>query len=87
MIERVFQSAALRKYPEGPLLSRQAFRYDLYVCFGRAIETNLLAEKSLSDVVVYCVALKLAGPGGVAFTVDEAGKVARDLVAAEEVAA
>jgi len=80
-IEKVFERVAELKYPDGQLDSlRTAFMCELYVTFGRAIETDMLSERSIEDVVRYCASLKLAGAGGTDWTRDQADCAVSELI-------
>lgn len=82
-IEKVFDRVAELKYPNGKPLSglRTAFKCEIYVTFGRAIETEMLAENTFEQVVIYCASLKLAGVGGTDWTEQAARTRVEEIIA------
>lgn len=82
-IEKVFDRVSELKYPTVNALSglRTAFKCEIYVTFGRAIEMQMLEENTIEQVVIYCASLKLAGVGGTKWTEKVARKRVEKIIA------
>lgn len=86
MIQELFDRVAVLKYPDGTFNSdtrsmQRAFCHEIYVAFGRAVETGMLDDKSVEETAIYCAVLKLQGPGGTEWTRDDAAQKVKEIAA------
>lgn len=85
-IQELFEEVAELKWPDGTFATkdtttsvRRAFCLEIYVAFGRAVESGMLADKSVNETAMYCAILKLKGRGGATWTADEAARKVKEI--------